>query len=156
MNQGRSAHGHESDNEGRILPVPNPEMRRRRSRSDAAQYPQAPPQGRILHSSGRHHTRTHSESHTQNQTQIQRKPRIRRDSSGNYNPHFMTVSHVPVESIPIPSPSISQQQAMQQSYMPVPDDTRTIHGMKDSQFQYSRCTGKKKALCVRRDFTSLN
>lgn len=73
---------------------------------------------------------------------------MRKDSSGNYNPHFVAASHVPVESISMPSPSVGQQQAMKQSYAAVPEDTRTIHGIKNSHFQYSKCTGKKKALCV--------
>lgn len=125
MNQGRSTYGHESDHEGVILPVPDPETRRRRAKSDASQYPL--PQGQILHSS-RHR-------HAQSQAQAQRRHRI--------DPHSLTASHVPVESIPIPP--VSKQQVVEQNYGAIPEDTE-IHGVKNSQ--YSRCTGKKKALCV--------
>jgi hypothetical protein len=114
-------------------------------------YPNAA-DSRHHHHSTLHHERkrTHSHSHHRSHSH-DRRPLI---FSAPNRPFLTTTTHV--KPLPIPSPNPSQQfhQSTPQHKMPPPDprqiSTSGIPGAKHDllQFQYSMCTGKKKALCV--------
>jgi hypothetical protein len=104
------------------------------------------PSGMILghrYERRRAHSHSHHRSHSHD-----RRPQ----ASPGRHPHFTTGSHV--KPIPIPSPSPSQQfhKPVQQPQMPPPEPKHirasSMPHAASQVFQYSRCTGRKKALCV--------